>query len=177
MAVCVAVDERLVRLNRGRLHGARRCADLRAQVCARQVLENLLEGDEVERAVTSDGAAHVAAELLAPKIFQRHAVGGVRRQGFESLEVEQVAVHFVAARLGDDVDDAARRAPELCGRAGGDDLKLLHRIERNVYGGALPARLFAEEAVVVVAAVETDVIEDAALAREVDLVAVRPLHD
>ena len=42
---------------------------------------------------------------------------------------------------------------------------------------ALAADLLAEEAVVVVAAVEADVVEDAALAGERDLVAVRPLHD
>ena len=53
----------------------------------------------------------------------------------------------------------------------------LHRVERDVDGRALAAHLLAEEAVVVVAAVEADVVEDAALAGERDLVAVRPLHD
>ena len=37
--------------------------------------------------------------------------------------------------------------------------------------------MFAEEAVVVVASIETDVIEDSALAREIDLVAVGTLRD
>jgi hypothetical protein len=38
----------------------------------------------------------------------------------------------------------------------------------------LTAELLAEEAVVVVAAIKTDVVEDSALAREIDLIAVGP---
>jgi hypothetical protein len=56
-------------------------------------------------------------------------------------------------------------------------LKFFYRFERDVYGCALAAELLAEEAVVVVAAIESDVIEDSALAREIDLVAVGPLRD
>ncbi len=154
-----------------------RCADWLAQVRARQVLKNLLKGDEEEGVVVLDRAADVAAELFAVKVRQRLAVGGVGGQGFQPLEVEKASVKFVGARLGDDVDDAARRAPELGGRARRDDLKLLDGVERDIYGGALASGLLAEEAVVVVAAVEADVVEDAALPCEVDLVAVRPLHD
>ena len=85
-------------------------------------------------------------------------------------------MRLVRARLGDDVDHAAGGAAELGVGAGRDDLELLDRFERDVDGGALAAHLLAEEAVVVVAAVEADVVEDAALAGEVDLVAVRPLR-
>ena len=98
-------------------------------------------------------------------------------QPFQPLVVEQAAVHLVRARLGDHVDHAAGGAAELRVRAGGDDLELLDGVERDVDGRALAAHLLAEEAVVVVAAVEADVVEDAALAGERDLVAVRPLHD
>ena len=66
---------------------------------------------------------------------------------------------------------------ELGAGAGGNHLKLLDRLERDVDRRALPADLLAEEPVGVVAAVEADVVEDAALAGEVYLVAVRPLHD
>ena len=83
---------------------------------------------------------------------------------------------LVRARLGDDVDDAAGGAAEFGVGAGRDDLELLDRFERDVDGRALPADLLAEEAVVVVAAVEADVVEDAALAGEVDLVAVGSLR-
>jgi hypothetical protein len=41
----------------------------------------------------------------------------------------------------------------------------------------LSAELFAEEAVVVVAAIEADVVEDSTLSSEVDLVAVGALSD
>ena len=60
---------------------------------------------------------------------------------------------------------------------GRDHLELLDRVERDVDRRALAAHLLAEEPVVVVAAVEADVVEDAALAGEGDLVAVGPLHD
>ena len=83
----------------------------------------------------------------------------------------------VRAGLGDDVDDAAGRAAELGRGAAGDDLELLHRVERDVDRRALTAGLLAEEAVVVVAAVEADVVEDAALPGERDFVAVGPLDD
>ena len=84
----------------------------------------------------------------------------------EALVVEQAAVRLVGPRLRDDVDHAAGGAAELGVRAGGDDLELLHRVERDVDGGALSADLLAEEPVVVVAAVEADVVEDAALPGE-----------
>ena len=87
-------------------------------------------------------------------------------QTFEPLVMEEAAVRLVGARLGDDVDDAAGGAPELGVGAAGDDLEFLHRVERDVDGGALAAHLLAEEAVVVVAAVQADVVEDAALAGE-----------
>ena len=70
-----------------------------AQVCARQVLENLLEGDEKKTLVFFDRAAEIAAELLAVKILERFAVGGIRRQPFESLEVKQAAVNVIGAGL------------------------------------------------------------------------------
>ncbi len=111
------------------------------------------------------------------EIFQLAAVGELAGQRLEALEVEQAAAHVVAAGLRDDVDDTTRRAAEFGRRAGRDDLKLLHRVERDVDRGALSARLLAEEPVVVVAAVEADVVEHAALAGKRDLIAIRPLHD
>ncbi len=114
---------------------------------------------------------------FAPNCSRWKSVRGLPSEVFEPLEVEERAVELVRAALGDDVDDAAGRAAELGAGSGGDDLKLFDGVERDVYGRALAAGLLAEEAVHVVAAVETDVVEDAALAREVDLVAVRPLHD
>ena len=77
--------------------------------------------------------------------------------------MKNAAVHLVRTRFGDDVDDAARRATELRIRSTGHDLELLHRLQRDVDGRALAAHLLAEEAVVVVAAVEADVVEYAAL--------------
>src|SRR5207342_2109746 len=87
------------------------------------------------------------------------------------------ALHLIAARLGDHVHDAAGRTAELGIGAVGDHLELLDGFERDVDGRALSAHLLAKEAVVVISAVETDVVEHAALAREGDLIAVWPLHD
>src|SRR3989304_389141 len=86
-------------------------------------------------------------------------------------------MYVIGARLGNHVDDAARRAPELGAGTGRHHLELLDGVEGDVNRGALPAYLFAEEAVVVVAAVQADVVEHATLPVEVNLVAVGSLHD
>ena len=123
------------------------------------------------------GPPNRAAELLAVEPIQVAAVRELAGQRLEPLEVEQRAVRRVRARLRDHVDDAAGGAAEFGRRAGRDDLEFLDRVQRDVDRGALPAGLFAEEAVVVVAAVEADVVEDATLSRERDLVAIRSLDD
>ena len=83
----------------------------------------------------------------------------------------------VGSGLGDDVDDAAGGAAELRVGPAGDDLKFLDGFKGDVNRGSLAAHLLAEETVVIVATVETDVVEDAALAVDVDFVAVRALND
>src|SRR4029079_16600313 len=91
--------------------------------------------------------------------------------------MKNAAVHLVRTRFGDDVDDAARRATALRIRSTGHDLELLHRLQRDVDRRALAAKLFAEEAIVVVAAIEADVVVHASLSTERDLVPVWPLDD
>src|SRR5881628_2251394 len=83
----------------------------------------------------------------------------------------------IGAGLGDDVDYAAGGATKFRVRAAGHNLELLDGFETDVHGSALAAHLFAEEAVVVVAAVEADVVEDSTLAVDVDFVAVGALGD
>ncbi len=83
----------------------------------------------------------------------------------------------IGAGLRDHVDDAAGAAAELRVRAASRDLEFLYRFQRDVNRGALAAHLLAEESVVVVAAIQADVIENAALAVDIDFVAVRPLRD
>ena len=156
---------------------ARAGAQRLAEVGALEVLVDVLERDEEEHPVALDGAAHRSAELFAMKVGGRRAVRGVRRQALQTLEVEQAAVQVVGARLRDDVDDAAGGAAELRVGPAGHDLELLDRLQRDVDRRALAAELFAEESVVVVAAIEADVVVHAALPIEGDLVAVRPLDD
>ncbi len=156
---------------------ARGVAELPAQVRTREVAGDPLDRSEEEGLVRLDRTAERAAELLAVESIEVGAVRQLAGQRFEPLEVEQRAVRRVRARLRDHVDDAAGRAAELGRRAGRDHLEFLDRVERDVDRRALPAGLLAEEAVVVVAAVEADVVEDPALTGERDLVAIRPLDD
>src|SRR6266852_190439 len=86
-------------------------------------------------------------------------------------------MQIVCARFGNNVNDAPSRAPELRACSGRDDLKLFDGIKRNVYRCSLAARLFSEESIVVVASVKTDVVEDASLSGEVNLVAIGPLSN
>jgi hypothetical protein len=148
-----------------------------AQIRAGEVAGDALDRAEEERLVLLERTAERAAPLFAVEAIEIAAVGQLARHRLVPLEIEQRAVRGVGARLRDHVDDAAGGASEFRRRAARDDLELLHRVERDVDRGALAARLFAEEPVVVVAAVEADVVEDAALPGERDLVAVRSLHD
>ena len=111
------------------------------------------------------------------EVSRRRPVRSVRGQSFQALEVEEAAAHFVRARLGDDVDHAARRAPELRIRAVGHDLEFLHGLKRDVDRRTLAAKLLAEESIVVVAAIKADVVVHASLPTERDLIAVRSLDD
>ena len=101
-------------------------------------------------------------------------VGG---EGVVLAEVVRRAVELVGPRLGDDVEEAAARPAELRVGAIGDHHEVLHRVEVEGERRALAAPLLAEERVVEVGAVHRDVVVDAALAADADLVAVGPLHD
>src|SRR5439155_26387637 len=149
----------------------------RRQVRSLQILPDAFHGEEEKRLVLLERAANRSAELLAVKVGERLVVRCVRRQAFETLVVKHRASDLVSARLGNDVDDAAGRVAERRACPRGDDLELLDGFEGDVDRCALAAHLLAEETVRVVAAVEADVVEHAALARERDLVAVRTLDD
>src|SRR2546426_725636 len=137
----------------------------------------MLKGPEKEHFVLDDGATECAAELIAPEVFKGFPVGGVCGQRLRAEIFEQAAMHIVASRLGDDVDHATSRAAEFCVGTTGDHLKFFYRVKCDVDRGTLTAELFTEKTVVVVAAIEADVVEYAALAIEVNLIAVRPLSD
>src|SRR5207245_4905320 len=81
----------------------------------------------------------------------------------------------VGSGFRDDVDDASGAAAELRVGAARRDLEFLDSFQRDVNRGALASHLFAEESVVVVATVEADVVGDAPLPVDIDLVAVRTL--
>src|SRR6185295_16330701 len=91
-------------------------------------------------------------------------------QALRLVVIESRTVEFVRAALGDDVDEAAARAPELDRGAVGDDGELLDRLLRDGERRATfrSADRAAEEAVVEVHAVDRHVGEQAALAGEGD---------
>ncbi len=177
LAVAVAVDQGFVGAERRRLDRARGIPELTAQVRTLEVPRDPFECKKEERLVLLDGAAYRPSELLAVEVVQRGSVGEISGQRLDPLEVKERAVRLVRAGLGDDVDHAACGAAELGRRSRRDDLELADGFERDVNGSALTASLLAEEAVVVVAAVEADVVEDPALAGETDLVSIGPLDD
>ena len=143
------------------------------------VIQLLVVGDEEEQFVARDGTAEGEPELVLAEVRRvgSRCVRGVRREGVILPEVVQRSAQLVGARLRDDVDEPARRAPELRVRTARDDHDFLHRIEIERERRALAAALLAEERVVEVGAVHGNVVVDPALSRDRQLVAVGPLHD
>lgn len=120
-------------------------------------------------------AAEASAKLIAAEIIEGLPVGGGGGESFGAEVFEQTAVVIICAGLGDDVDHAAGGAAIFSVSSAGDDLKFLYGFERDVSGSSLAAGLLAEEAVVVITAIEADVVEYAALPVDIDFIAVRSL--
>jgi hypothetical protein len=87
------------------------------------------------------------------------------------------AVEIVRSRLRDDVDEAGHGAAELGVRSVGDDDHLFHGIEVERKRRPLTAALLAEERIVEVRTIDRDVVRDAFLAVDRQLVTVGALHD
>src|SRR6202030_3129105 len=100
--------------------------------------------------------------LLAAKIVERLSIGGRGRQGFQPLILEKAPVELIGPRLRNDIDDAARCPAKFRVRTRGNDLKLLHGIQSDVDGRALSPHLLPEESIIVVAAIEADIVGDPA---------------
>src|SRR5260370_5871705 len=86
-------------------------------------------------------------------------------------------MYVVRPRFGNTVDTSAGSAAKFRAGAAGHNLKFLYGVQRDIDRSALAAHLLAKEAVVVVSAIQADVVEDASLAVEIDLVAVGSLDD
>src|SRR6266850_8102928 len=143
-----------------------------AQIGAGQLRDNLFKGPEKEHFVLNDWPADRSAKLVAAKVLEGFAIRGGRGQRFGAEIFEAASVDIIRSRLGNDVDNATSSAPEFRVGPAGDDLEFLDRVECDVYCSALAAELLAKKAVVVVSAIEADVIEHAALSVEIDFVAV-----
>ena len=129
-----------------------------------------LERQEIERAIPLQRSAERGAVLLL-RVRGLLAIDGLtcRIEPLEMIlrieravakEEEQVARHRVGAALGHDVDDAAGRLAELGGIRIGEHLEFAHRFlaERRAHA--------AEGRIVVVEAVDRDVVRSRALAGE-----------
>src|SRR6266481_7248148 len=100
----------------------------------------------------------------------------MRRQRFETLKVKKTSVRFVRPGFADHIDNSASGAAKFGTRSRCYNLKFLYRFQRDVDCRALATELLAEEAIVVIATVKTDVIEGAPLTGEGYLVAVGSLN-
>ncbi len=131
---------------------------------AGQLVVHPVVGAEEPEAVLDQVAAEVDPEVLAGEAgggaVVRHHRLGVALQGIVVVVAEEVAVEFVAARLGDHVHDAARRVPELGLVAAGLDV---HRLDE------LEVELLALEAVLGAGGIDAvDVVDVLGAARAVD---------
>ena len=139
----------------------------------------LIVGQEEERPVAHEGAAQRRARLIPVEVGPSAAAP--RRKGSGNFvplpEVVSGAGELVGPRLGDHVDEAARRAAELGGGALIDHHQLLDGVLIECERRALSPALLAEERIVEIGPVDDEVVEDAALAANVELVAVRSLGD
>src|SRR5207253_8162444 len=148
------------------------------------VVDLLVVGDEEERLVALERTTEREAELMLAEVGLEalHRAAGetmLRRAGnrVELAEVVDRAPQLIGAGLRDDVDETGARPAELGRRAPGGDDDLLHGVEVERERWALAAALLSEEGVVEVGSVHRDNVEDAALAGDGELVAIRPLHD
>ena len=139
----------------------------------------LVVGQEEEGPVPHQRAAHCPTQLIAVEVGPL-AAALLRKGGGDLIPLPEVmggAGQMVGARLGDYVDEAAGRAAELGGGALIHHHQLLDRVLIEGEGRTLAAALLAEEGIVEVGAVDDEVVEDAALAADVERVAVRSLRD
>src|SRR5207253_10349679 len=115
------------------------------------ILIAVLGGDESKKLVWDERSSHRAAELLAGEGRFCAQQRRLRLQYFAAQVAEAVAVPGVGAGLGDDVDDAGGRAPDLGSVAVGGDLKFLNAVLGKVGQGA------ADHFIVVIGAIYTDI--------------------
>src|SRR6185369_6543188 len=147
-------------------------SDRVTQISSGQVLSDSFKGKEIESFIFLNWPTDGAAKLFTMKIRQRLAIRSVSGKTFKALEVKSASVDGVGARLRDHVDNAAGSSTKFGICSSRYNLKFLNCLERDVDCCSLTSKLLAKKAVVVVSAVETHVIKNAALSRESYFVAV-----
>ncbi len=142
----------------------------------RDAQEVLLGGHEEVGPVGGDRPADGAAELVL-LVVQRAAEGVGRRHSAVAVEVEELAVDRVRARLRHDVDESRGRTADAGGGPGPHHLELLDRGLGEEEDALVAAALVALERVVEVGAVDGDVGVDRALPGDDEAGPVRFLDD
>ena len=176
LAFAARSDDRVVYADNRSCDGASR-AKRSAQSGAIQIFADAFSCREEEKFVLNERTTEAAAELVAAKTIKGLTIRSGGSQRFSAEVFKKCAVILIGTGLRNDVDDPAGASAKLSVSAAHRDLKFFDRFQRNVNGRALAAHLLTEETVVVVAAVEADVVEDAPLPVDVDLVAVRTLSN
>ena len=132
---------------------------------------------EKECPVAHDGAADSEAELTAEEVrlacLHRHRVGG--GHAIPLPEIVGRTLQFVGTRLCDHIHKAPGGPPELGRRTLVHHHHLFDRVLAEGERRPLPAPLLAEEGIVEVGPVHDEVVEDAPLSADVQLVPVGPL--
>src|SRR5207245_1619854 len=155
---------RVVSRDHGRSPRSASRTQRRTQGGAIQALADSLGSSEKEQFVLDKRSPEATTELIATEILQRLSIRCSRSQSFGAEVFEECPVDSVCPRFCNDVDDSAGTAAELRVRPARGNLKFLDSFQRDVNCRALPAHLLAKKTVIVVAAVEADVVEDSALA-------------
>jgi hypothetical protein len=153
-----------------------------------------VRGEKEEEFVAKNRAADAESELTTQVGGLERlngvgdgAAGGLNRVGDVGIlcspctiavVIVALTVQGVRSALGDGVDDATGGAAVFNGVVLGIDLELLHSGLNGGVSGAGASALFREVGLVVVGAVDCDVVEQRALAAEAQqAVAVRVVHD
>src|SRR5207248_591383 len=114
----------------------------------------LVESGEVKDLVALERPTQCPAELMLPVRIFFSDERMRRRCAAVAQIIEQAAMRNIRPGLGDDIDHRAARPPQLCTVRVGGDAELLYHLIAELIRRPIPAGGLAEEAVVVVRAID-----------------------
>ena len=137
----------------------------------------LIVGTKEKQLVFLDRAAQRSTELLLRKSPKARAVGKAGGEASPFLILMRGAVKFVGAGFRHHIHESAGTAAELRWRSVGHHLEFADRVQIHRERRALAAALFPKKGVVIVRAINRNVVVDALLPIDGNLIAIGPLHN